>query len=40
MKRLSITGYVRKQKNPEFNGSEHNRFANELNRNFSADKPM
>lgn len=28
MKRLGITGYVRKQKNPDAEGSEHNRYAN------------
>ena len=40
MKRLGISGYVRKQKNPETEGSEHNRYANILNRKFYADKPM
>ena len=36
MKRLGISGYVRKQKSPETEGSEHNRYANILNRNFHA----
>ena len=40
MKRLGISGYVRKQKSPETEGSEHNRYANILNRKFYADKPM
>lgn len=40
MKRLGIHGYVRKQKNPVAGGSEHDRFANVLNRNFHAEKPM
>ncbi len=40
MKRLEISGYVRKQKSPETEGSEHNRYANILNRKFNADKPM
>ena len=40
MKRLGIKGYVRKQKNPDTEGSEHNRYANILNRKFYADKPM
>ena len=40
MNRLGITGYVRKQKNPEAEGSEHDKFANVLNRNFRSEKPM
>ena len=40
MNRLGITGYVRKQKNPETEGSEHDKFANVLNRNFHSEKPM
>ena len=39
MKRLRISGYVRRQKNPEANGSEHNRYANILNREFYAERP-
>lgn len=40
MKRLGITGYVRKKKTREASGEEHDRFPNILNRNFRADKPM
>ena len=40
MKRLGILGYVRKQKSPETIGSEHNRYANILNREFHSEKPM
>ena len=40
MRRLGIKGYVRKQKNPDSLGAEHDRFPNILNRNFSSDKPM
>ena len=40
MKRLGISGYVRKQKNPETEGSEHDRYANILNREFYAEKPL
>ncbi len=40
MKRLNITGYVRKSANPVVPGAEHNRYANILNRQFYADKPM
>ena len=40
MKRLGIKGYVRQQKNPEILGLEHNRYANILNREFHAEKPM
>ena len=40
MKRLGIHGYVRKQKKPQAGGLEHDRFANILNRNFHAEKPM
>ncbi len=40
MKRLGISGYVRKQKYPETEGSEHNRYFNILNREFHAEKPM
>lgn len=40
MKRLNITGYVRKSANPIVPGAEHNRYANILNRQFYADKPM
>ncbi len=39
IKRLGITGYIRKQKNPETEGSEHNRYANVLNRGFQGEKP-
>ena len=40
MKRLGITGFVRKQKYPTSVGAEHSRFPNVLNRNFYSDKPM
>lgn len=40
MKRLGITGYIRKQKHSYGIGKEHNRYSNILNRNFNADKPM
>lgn len=40
MKRLGITGHVRKQKYPQSQGGEHNRFSNILNRQFNADSPM
>jgi len=40
MRRLGISGYIRKQKSPETIGSEHNRHANILNREFHAEKPM
>ena len=40
MKRLGITGYIRKQKRPEPTGTEHSRFPNILNREFYSDKPM
>ena len=40
MKRLGISGYVRKQKNPDTEGAEHDKFANVLNREFYAEKPM
>lgn len=40
MKRLGITGYVRKSQYPRYEGKEHFRFANILNREFNADKPM
>ena len=40
MKRLGISGYVRKQKFPETEGSEHSRYTNILNREFHAEKPM
>lgn len=40
MKRLGIQGYVRKQKYPNTIGAEHNRFANILNREFYANKPL
>ncbi len=38
MKRLGIRGYVRKRRNPDVNGFEHNRFSNELRREFHAKK--
>lgn len=40
MKRLNIRGYAYKKKCPSQPGNEHNKFANVLNRNFCADKPM
>ena len=42
MKRLGISGFIRKQKSSEQGGSgnEHNRFPNILNRDFYSDKPM
>lgn len=40
MKRLGITGYVRKSKCPAPSGTEHNRFSNILNRQFHATSPM
>ena len=42
MKRLGISGFVRKAKNSEQDGSgnEHDRFPNVLNRDFHSDKPM
>ena len=40
MKRLRISGYVRKQKNPDTQASEHNRYSNILNREFYAERPM
>ncbi len=40
MKRLGITGFVRKQKCPTPTGAEHKRFPNILNRKFNSDKPM
>ena len=40
MKRLGISGYIRKQKNPDIEGREHERFSNKLNRAFHADKPL
>ena len=40
MKRLGISGYIRKQKNPDTEGREHERFSNELKRDFHAEKPM
>ncbi len=40
MQRLGIQGYVRKQKRPETEGREHDRFPNILNRKFYSDKPM
>ena len=40
MKRLGIRGYLRKQNNPETEGTEHDRFPNELNRKFYSAKPM
>ena len=40
MQRLGIKGFVRKQKQPESAGAEHNRFPNILNRDFSSDRPM
>ena len=42
MRRLGISGFIRKQKNSEQDGSgnEHDRFPNILNRNFYSAKPM
>lgn len=40
MKRLNISGYIRKQKCPVTYGSEHSRFPNVLNRNFNSNSPM
>ena len=42
MRRLGISGFIRKQKNSEQGGSgnEHDRFPNILNRNFYSAKPM
>ena len=42
MKRLGISGFIRKTKNLEQDGSgnEHDRFPNILNRDFYSDKPM
>lgn len=40
MKRLNISGYIRKQKCPVTYGSEHSRFTNVLNRNFNSNSPM
>ena len=41
MKRLGIHGYIRKRKPPtSYGGMEHTRYANILNRNFKADKPL
>ena len=42
MKRLGISGFIRKQKNSKQDGSEneHDRFPNVLNRDFHSDKPM
>ena len=40
MQRLGIKGFVRKQKQPNTQGHEHNRFPNILNRRFSAEKPL
>ena len=41
MKRLGISGFVRKKKSPAvYEGAEHYRFKNVLNREFKSDKPM
>lgn len=41
MKRLGVHGYTRKRKLPtSYTGMEHTRYANILNRNFKADKPL
>ena len=40
MKRLNISGYIRKQKCPVSYGTEHSRFPNILNRHFSSNAPM
>ena len=40
MQRLGIQGFVRRQKQQNTIGSEHDRFPNLLNRQFYADKPM
>ena len=42
MKRLGISGFIRKQKDSEQvgTGNEHERFPNVLNRDFYSDKPM
>ena len=38
--RLGVKGFVRKQKQPNTGGREHNSFSNIINRHFSAEKPM
>ena len=40
MKRLGIQGYTRRRKAPASTGMEHTRYANILDRNFKADKPL
>lgn len=40
MQRLGIQGFVRKQRQPDAAGSEHDRFPNLLDRKFHADVPM
>ena len=42
MKRLGISGFIRKKNNSEQDGSgnEHDRYPNILNRDFHSDKPM
>lgn len=40
MKRLGIKGYLRQQKSPDTEGSEHNRYANILNREVYPERPM
>lgn len=40
MKRLGVTGYIRKKKSSTPSGEEHKIFPNILNREFHADKPM
>ena len=40
MKRLGIQGYTRRRKAPAATGLEHTRYANVLDRNFKADKPL
>ena len=40
MRRLGVKGYVRKQKQPDGSGNEHDKFPNILNRDFSSDQPM
>ena len=40
MKRLGIQGYTRRRRVPTATGLEHTRYANILDRNFKADKPL
>ena len=40
MRRLGITGFVRKSKKPQLSGREHVEIKNELKRQFYSDKPL